>query len=123
MILADSSIWIDHFRNNNNHILQLVQEKRLLIHPFVIGELALGSLAGRREVLADLQKLSRATTALDAEVMMMIERDQLYGKGIGYVDAHLLASARLTADCKLWSKDKRLRALAEQFNIAASFDL
>jgi predicted nucleic acid-binding protein len=119
MILADSTVWIDHFKSDNPLILSLINDDMLAIHPFVVGELALGSLGRRTEVLADLDRLPAVLRATRAEVRMMIERDRLYGKGIGYVDAHLLASARITVNCQLWTRDKRLAALADQLGVAA----
>jgi predicted nucleic acid-binding protein len=122
MILADTSVWIDHFRSDNPRILELVSSRRLLMHPFVLGELSLGSLANRIRVLDDLRKLKRAIRSTDREVTVLIEREHLYGQGIGYIDAHLLTSALLTDDCRLWTRDKRLAAIAERLGVTAGFD-
>ena len=96
---------------------KLLQEGEVLIHPWVIGELACGHLRNRGEVLQLTQGLPAAVVAGDAEVLLLIERDQLMGRGIGYVEAHLLASARLS-HCRLWSQDRRLAALAQEQGLA-----
>ena len=90
----------------------------MLIHPWVIGELACGNLRNRSQVLELLQGLPAATVASDAEVMLLIEREQLMGRGIGYIDAHLLAAARLS-HCRLWTQDRRLAVVAEEQALAA----
>ena len=92
----------------------------MLAHPFVIGELALGQLKQRDTVLSALQNLPKASVATDAEVLLFIEQSALAGLGIGYVDAHLLASARLTAGSIFWTRDKRLRSIAERLGLGWS---
>ena len=119
MILVDTSVWIDHLRAADPHLTRLLQEGRVLAHPFVIGEIALGSLRNRTEVIADLQYLPRAITASDAETLEFIERRALAGCGVGYIDAHLLASVRLTPDSRLWTRDKRLQRIAAKLDLAA----
>jgi len=89
------------------------------VHPFVLGELALGSLRQRDVFLSDLRDLPQAIVASDGEVLSLIDRRTLFGRGIGYVDAHLLAAARLTAGSKLWTHDRRLQAVAAQLDLAA----
>ena len=111
MILVDTSVWMDHLRRGVPRLVALLQEDAALIHPFVIGELACGNLRNRRQVLDLLHGLPAAKVASDSEVLMMIERHQLMGRGIGYVDAHLLAAARL-AGCPLWTQDRRLAEIA-----------
>ena len=120
MILVDSSVWIDHFRHGESALVGLLDTGRVLTHPFVIGELALGNLRQREQVLALLEELPRALVATEAEVLHFIGRHALFGMGIGYVDAHLLAGARLTPDTSIWTRDKRLRAAAETLSLAAS---
>ncbi|MFM9101499.1 MAG: type II toxin-antitoxin system VapC family toxin, partial [Cyanobium sp.] len=102
MILVDTSVWVEHLRHGLPRLATFLQEGEVLIHPWVIGELACGNLSNRRQVLELLQGLPAATVASDSEVLLLIERDQLMGRGIGYVDVHLLASARLS-HCKLWT--------------------
>jgi len=92
---------------------------RVLAHPFVIGELALGSIKDRAVVIAQLGKLPRASTATDAEVLALIEAHALHGAGIGYVDAHLLAATMLTPTSAFLTRDKRLHAVAQRLGIAA----
>jgi len=113
LILVDTSVWVEHLRHGLARLAKLLQEGEVLIHPWVVGELACGHLRNRREVLEMLQGLPAAVVACDAEVLLLIERHQLMGKGIGYIDAHLLASARLS-HCRLWTQDRRLAALAQE---------
>ncbi len=120
MILADTSIWIDHLRSGDPRLVDLLDGGQLLCHPFVTGEIALGSLRQRDLVVASLRDLPAATVATDDEVLDLIGRDRLFGQGIGYVDAHLLAAVRLTPGARLWTRDKRLRTAAEDIEIAVA---
>lgn len=117
MILVDTSIWIDHLRSGDPRLVALLQNGNVLGHPWVVGELALGSLSHRDEVLSLLRNLPQATVATDAEVLALIDRERLFGLGIGYVDAHLLASTRLSGGARLWTRDNRLRATAAQLEV------
>ena len=119
MILVDTSVWIDHLKSSDFVLADLLGTGRVLVHSFVTGELALGSLRQRRTVLESLRDLPQATIASDDEVMMLIEREQLYGLGIGFVDAHLLAGARLTPGTLLWTRDRRLRQAATRLGLSA----
>lgn len=118
MILVDKSVWVEHLRHGLSRLARHLQEGEVLIHPWVIGELACGNLRNRSQVLELMQGLPAATVASDAEVLLLIERDRLMGLGIGYVDAHLLASARLS-HCRLWTQDRRLAAVAQEQGLAA----
>ncbi len=118
MILVDSSIWIDHWRSSDERLTRLLGETQVLVHRFVTGELALGSLLQREEVLAALQDLPQATVATDTEVLGFIAKNALAGSGIGYIDAHLLAAVRLTPGSQLWTRDKRLLAAAARLGLA-----
>lgn len=118
MILVDTSVWVEHLRHGLPRLATLLLEGEVLIHPWVIGELACGNLRNRSQVLELLQGLPAATVARDAEVLLLIERERLMGRGIGYVDAHLLASA-LLSHCRLWTQDRRLAAEAKQQGLAA----
>jgi len=119
MILIDASVWIDHIREPDRALSNLLLRDQVLTHPFVIGEIALGDLRSRDRVLDELQQLEIAEIASDPEVLRYIARYQLFGRGVGYVDVHLLASTTLTDDCALWTRDKRLRVVAEQLGAAA----
>lgn len=112
MILADTSVWINHFHSRSDRLCRLLEEDRVLVHPFVIGELACGRLRNRAEALSHLQALPQAPKADDGEVLHFIEAHDLAGKGLGLIDTHLLASAHL-AHCRLWTADRRLRRVAE----------
>lgn len=119
MILVDTSIWIDHFRSGNATLATLLETSQVLSHPFVIGELALGNLRQRNVIMASLQDLPHATVATDQEVLEFIERHKLMALGIGYIDVHLLASARLTPGASFWSRDKHLLAAADKLGLLA----
>ena len=118
MILVDTSVWVDHLRTGDKALAALLDAAMILAHPFVIGELALGNLRQREIVLNALANLPHATVAADAEVLHFIERHALPGRGIGYIDAHLLAAAKLTAGAELWTNDKRLHGIAVQLGLA-----
>ena len=114
MILADTSIWIDHFRHGDTELRRIIEEDRLLCHPVVVGELALGSLRDRVSVITFLMAQRGAVVATHDEIMIMIDRHGIFSMGIGYTDAHLLASVLLDQRAALWTRDKRLRAVAEK---------
>lgn len=120
MILADTSVWVAHFRSGEAALAALLDANLILAHPFVIGELALGNLSNRESVLTALLDLPAAVVATDREVLEFVNRHALFGGGVGYVDAHLLAAARLTAGAKLWTHDKRLRRVADALGLAAA---
>jgi len=118
LILADTSVWVDHLRRGDAGLAALLDRASVLAHPFVIGELACGSIAQRTRVIGLLLMLPQATVAQADEVLTFIERRRLYAHGIGYVDAHLLASVALTAGSSLWTRDKRLLAAARRLDCA-----
>ena len=117
MILADTSIWADHIRSNDRLLKRLLDEGRVLMHPFVIGEIALGYLKQRDLILTMLDALPKAQVADDSEVVRLIGSRSLFASGIGYVDAHLLASVQLTPGASLWTRDKRCHAAAERLGL------
>lgn len=125
MILVDTSVWVDHLRTNNETLAGLLNMGAVLVHPFIIGELALGRMRQREIVLTSLAALPGTAIATDAEVRRFIERHALFGRGIGYVDVHLLAAARLTDAASLWTNDKRLYGVAGELGLAVTppFDL
>lgn len=112
MILADTSVWVDHFRKGDPELVDLLERSAIVMHPFVVGEIACGSLRDRKPILELLQDLPTAVVAHDDEVLHFIERKALHDKGIGYVDAHLLASVALTVGTSLWTRDLKLRRAA-----------
>lgn len=120
MILADTSVWIDHLRTGNHALSGLLDAGMVLMHPFVVGELALGTLRQRGLVLGALLDLPRASVATDVEVRQFVDRHRLWGRGIGYIDVHLLAAVRLTAGARLWTQDARLRRAAEELALATT---
>jgi len=122
MILVDTSIWIDHIRSSNPELQGLLEQKQILSHPFVIGELAVGNLKDRDVILSSLQELPEAIVTQNHEVLHFLSRHALYGVGIGYIDAHLLASARLSAGTSLWTRDQRLHQVATKLSLAWASD-
>ena len=110
MVLADTSVWIDHFRKADTELMRLLSAAQIYTHAFVIGELALGSIKQRELIIETMKNLPQAPMLQDAEVLEFIDRNKLAGKGIGYIDAHLLASARF-GGLTLWTKDKKLAQL------------
>jgi predicted nucleic acid-binding protein len=119
MMLVDTSVWIDHFRHGDAALTIALQTDQVWIHPFVTGELACGNLNARTEILGLLQSLPCLAKCTDPEVLRFIEDHHLMGRGIGYVDAHLLAAARL-ASTPLWTRDKRLNAAVQALGLAHS---
>jgi len=118
MILVDTSVWVDHLRSGDEGLAALLNDNRVLMHPFVLGELACGNLRQRAELLSLLQDLPRTGLAQDEEVLFFIERHALMGRGIGYVDAHLLAAVALQPGARLWTRDKRLKQFANEQRVA-----
>jgi predicted nucleic acid-binding protein len=118
MILVDSSVWIDHLHADDATLARLLDGEDVLIHPFVIGELALGRIPRRDEVMEMLHGLPQVDRAEDDEVMHLINAWKLPGSGLGYIDVHLLASLRLTPGARLWTRDKRLGETAGRFDLA-----
>jgi predicted nucleic acid-binding protein len=119
VILVDSSVWIDHIRAADERLRHFLAHGAVLAHPFVIGEVALGHMRDREAILRMLRRLPSSCVARDDEVAFLIEREKLFGLGIGYVDAHLLASTRLSKGALLWTRDKRLAGIAERLSLAA----
>jgi predicted nucleic acid-binding protein len=118
LILVDTAIWIDHLRTRNAALVELLDRSSVIAHQWVIGELALGNLSNRTEILGLLHGLPQATLARNDEVLALIEHEALSGTGIGYVDAQLLAATRLTPDARLWSTDRRLVAVATRLGVS-----
>lgn len=118
MILVDTSVWVDHLRRGDARLVELLERANVAMHPFVVGEVACGNLRDRSSVLQLLQDLPAAVVAEGEEVLSFIERHVLHGKGIGYVDVHLLASVALTVGAQLWTRDGRLQAVAEALGCA-----
>ena len=118
MILVDTSVWVDHLRAGDAQLADLLERGQVVMHPFVVGEIACGSLRARQAVLELLQDLPAATVAESAEVLGFIEHHALHGKSMGYVDVHLLASAALSPGTRLWTRDQRLHTAATAMGFA-----
>ena len=119
-VLVDTSVWVSHFRQHDQKLMDLLSTDQVLIHPLIIGELACGTPPRRGQTLADLALLRRVIQATQAEVLGFIEKRQLFGLGCGWIDINLLASTKLTPGAKLWTHDKRLAKLASRFDLALS---
>lgn len=120
MVLVDTSVWVHHFRSSDNKLIPLLNNSEVMIHPFIIGELACGNLRNRREILSLLHSIP-FTGILDSnDVLFFIEKNSLMGKGVGLIDVHLLAAAKLE-NIPLWTNDKNLATLAERLNLAYSY--
>ena len=117
MVLVDTSVWIEHFRRHQTPLAELLKEESVLIHPFIAGELACGNLANRAGILKDLNTLPSTTLATHNEVSRLIEDRRLWGRGIGWVDVHLLASA-LLSKCRFWTLDNKLAQAAGEAGLA-----
>ncbi len=118
-VLVDTSVWVDHFKNSNTKLRELLNQDNVLSHPMIIGELACGTPpAPRPRTLNDIKLLKMANQANFNEILGFIERDKIYGMGCGFVDISLLASVLITPDTMLWTLDKRLSKLAKRYNIS-----
>jgi len=117
--LVDTSVWIDHLRQGDAALIAALDAGQVLMHPFIVGEVACGHLRSRAEVLGLLRSLPAISMATDQEVLYFIDNQALMGRGIGYVDAHLLASVRLSG-ARLWTRDKRLHTIASELSLAHS---
>jgi predicted nucleic acid-binding protein len=117
MILADTSIWVDHLRGQNPQMQRLLGAGQIVMHPFIVAEIALGSLHNRRQRLEDMEALLEVTVAQLGEVRQMIEAHSLYSKGIGLTDAHLIASCLMTPGTRLWTKDSAMQKVAKALGI------
>ncbi len=117
MILADTSIWVDHLRSRNTAMEEQLSKGQILMHPFIVAEIALGSLHNRRNRLGELEALLEVTVAQLNEVRHMIEAHSLYSKGIGLTDVHLIASCLLTPGTQLWTRDSALQKVAKALGI------
>ena len=112
MILADTSIWVDHLHGSNPQMEDLLNRGKIAMHPFVVGEIALGSLRNRRQKLGAMDSLRKVKVAQMSEVRRMIEAHTLYAKGIGLTDAHIVDSCLLTPGTQLWTRDAAMKAIA-----------
>jgi predicted nucleic acid-binding protein len=119
MILVDTSVWVDHLRRGNASLSARLDSAEVLCHPFVIGELACGNLTRRKEILSLLAKLPACTVAEHAEVLAFVETNGLIASGIGWIDAHLLASVVLS-HTQLWTLDRRLAEIARSLGLQAT---
>ncbi len=117
MILVDTSVWVDYLRGGDQAMVSLLESEQVCSHDFVIGELACGNLQNRAEILELLRSLPRLVTATESETFFLIDNRHLMGRGIGYIDVHLLA-ATIAGGARLWTKDKVLKVVAEETNCA-----
>jgi len=119
MILADTSVWIEYFRDDLPELGERLRRHEVVMHAFVVGELACGNFSNRKATMELLQQLRSVTVAEHDEVMTFIRSQKLYGRGVGYVDVHLLAGAAID-QCQFWTLDKRLNAVAASIGISVN---
>jgi len=117
LILVDTSVWVDHLRKADARLASALEQGRVVTHPFVVGEVACGSLHNRPLILELMRDLPTAVVAENDEVLGFMERHRLHGRGIGYVDVHLLAAVALTPGSVLWTRDRRLHAAAQELDL------
>jgi predicted nucleic acid-binding protein len=117
LILVDTSVWVDHLRRGNARLERLLNDALVLVHPFVVGELALGGLKKRSEILGLLEEMPQAEAASHAEVLEFVDRHSLAGSGVGWIDVHLLVSAALSS-VSLWTLDRRLASAASRLALS-----
>ena len=117
MILVDTSVWVDHLRTGNSILVEYLRSENVLCHPLIIAELALGTLKSRGQILSLLDDLPKAPDVTNEEIRVLIEYRQLYGRGIGVVDLHLVASCLLAPGTSLWTGDRRLHTVAVEVGI------
>lgn len=122
MILADTSVWIDHIRSSDAKLVERLENGAIVMHPFILGEIAVGSLRDRTVLLSRLGRLPFALSAQPCLVLQLIEAHQLYSRGLSYFDISLLASARLTPETALWTRDRRLAAAADELGVGIADD-
>ncbi|MEX2132039.1 MAG: PIN domain-containing protein [Pseudohongiellaceae bacterium] len=120
MVLVDTSVWVDHLRSGDKRLAQLLNQSLVCGHPMIIGELACGHLQNRLPLLTLLQNLPWAVEAGHQEALFFLEHHQLMGKGLGYIDLHLLAASLLSPDTQLWTRDKRLARVAALLGVGFS---
>ncbi len=117
MVLVDTSVWINHLRQGDSKLVELLDANQVLIHPLVIGELACGNLENREEILEELLQLPMIKTASDAEVLSFIEHKRLMGRGVGFIDCHLLASVFIEQGVGLVTRDKNLQKASAELSV------
>ena len=120
MVLVDTSVWIDHFRRKNRRLVSLLEIQEVATHAFVLGEIACRQLTNRKEIISLLSALPQAKKVEDDELLFFLDRHALMGRGVGLIDVHLLGSCHLDG-CTLWTKDKRLHAVASEMGIGFSY--
>jgi hypothetical protein len=117
VILVDTSVWVDHFRHGDQQLAALLAKVEVQMHPFVVGEIALGQLRNRKTVIEALQALPQVPVADEHEVLAFVDANGLAGTGIGLVDVHLLAAVRLSVGTQIWTRDRRLAAMAARIGL------
>jgi predicted nucleic acid-binding protein len=118
VILVDTSVWVDHLRRGDAALVAMLDANEAAVHDFIIGEIACGHLKARQRVLSLLASLPRIAAATEEETLYFLEHRHLFGRGLGYIDVHLLVAASLHAGTHLWTRDKKLHAIASELNLA-----
>ncbi|MGE0281144.1 MAG: type II toxin-antitoxin system VapC family toxin [Rhizobiaceae bacterium] len=118
IVIVDTSIWIEHLRASDPMLADMIRQRSVRLHPFVLAEIALGNPPNRSRLLTNLKGLRPAPVATEEEMLTLVESEAIFGKGLGFVDVHLLASARLEPGSSVWTRDKRLGAVARNLGLA-----
>lgn len=118
LALVDTSVWVDFLRSGDSQLTGLLEANRVCMHSMIVGELACGNLRQRKELLMLWNNLSRVIEASHQEALFFLEQNRLMGRGIGYIDLHLLASVALSPDSRLWTRDKRLQKIAAELKLS-----
>jgi predicted nucleic acid-binding protein len=117
-VLIDSSVWVGHFKRRNDHLVELLEEGAVICHPYIVGEVACGTPPSRKDIIGMLAELESAPVATQQELLALMDKRQLYGRGCGFVDMSLLAASLLSETARIWTLDKRLENLAAELNLA-----
>lgn len=122
MVLVDTSVWVDHLRSGEDGLARLLNAGRVWTHPMILGELACGHIRNRSQVLGLLDSLPKVKEATHKEALLFLEKNELMGNGIGWVDIHLLAATAITGECRVWTRDKRLSNIASKLGLGVEID-
>ena len=117
-VLVDSSVWVSHFKRRNDHLVELLEEGAVICHPYIVGEVACGTPPARKDIIGMLAELESAPVATREELLALMDKRQLYGRGCGFVDMSLVAASLLSETARIWTLDKRLELLAAELNLA-----
>jgi predicted nucleic acid-binding protein len=117
-VLVDSSVWVAHFKRRNDHLVELLEDGAVICHPYIVGEVACGTPPSRKDIIGMLAELESAPVATQEELLALMDKCHLFGRGCGFVDMSLLAASMLSETARIWTLDKRFELLASELNLA-----